>query len=77
MRKMTRLELIADVETGGTRYEDKDASLLGYRFEIVNNSGYVLPSTGGIGTGLFTGLGLTLIGLALLLMLRKRVSEEA
>ncbi len=40
---------------------------------VTNGSGVELPSTGGIGTTVFTVSGLALIGLAVLLLLRRRV----
>ena len=49
-----------------------DAKSKSFRFEVVNNPGYELPNTGGIGTGLFYPLGIGLIGLSIALMLSIR-----
>jgi LPXTG-motif cell wall-anchored protein len=44
--------------------------------EIVNKPGVVLPSTGGIGTTIFYVVGiLLLVGSAVVLVTRKRMSE--
>lgn len=46
--------------------------------KIVNNRGFLLPSTGGVGTTMFTIIGITVISIsaALLIMLRRKAKTE-
>ena len=57
-------EVIYDHANGTT-----DASV---QYKIINSSGHELPSTGGIGTTVFTVVGLVLIAGAIVLLLRRR-----
>ncbi len=72
--------LISESVTGGeTKTVEKNLSSLDVAaLEIVNNQGSLLPSTGGIGTTIFYIVGAVLVvGAAVLLVTKKRMSKEA
>jgi len=48
-----------------------------YKFDVVNNAGAVLPSTGGIGTTIFYVIGsLLVIGAGVVLVTRRRMDAQ-
>ena len=55
---------------------DKTDKITGMNFEIANNAGATLPSTGGIGTTLFYVIGgLLVVGAGVLLVTKKRMGK--
>ena len=69
-----RISMITDTEYAPANYTDLTASNeLLYTFNVLNNPGVELPSTGGRGTALFTAIGAALSGTAgAILTLRRR-----
>lgn len=53
-------------------------SINGVKLDVPNKSGFTLPSTGGMGTQIFTIVGITLmLGTAVVLVTKKRMSNDA
>ena len=68
-------EVEVEDEDGNTKTETKQVPSGG--LEVINNKGTVLPSTGGIGTTIFYVVGgLLVVGAGVLLVTKKRVSDD-
>jgi fimbrial isopeptide formation D2 family protein/LPXTG-motif cell wall-anchored protein len=66
-----------DRNDGTTAVEKNDTATGVYDLKVENNAGSTLPSTGGIGTRIFYGIGsVLLIGAAVLLITKRRMSAE-
>lgn len=52
-------------------------SYAGTAFNVPNNTGFQIPQTGGVGTVIFTVVGLALMGLAVALFRRKKSAESS
>ncbi|MBE5781588.1 MAG: LPXTG cell wall anchor domain-containing protein, partial [Clostridiales bacterium] len=77
---ITTLEATVDMNTGDSNIVDvtaTDTGLSTISFNVANNSGILLPSTGGMGTTIFYVAGGVLVLLALVLLIsRRRMKNE-
>ncbi len=70
-------EIIAKLPIGSTYEDGENNPSTSTQFEVVNNKGTLLPSTGGIGTTIFYAVGAALVvGAGILLFVKKRMGSK-
>lgn len=82
LKNSVEVEITAKYDNDGKLIESSAKSVNAAQYEqteeIANNTGMVLPSTGGIGTKIFYALGaLLVIGSGIVLVVRRRLENEA
>ena len=55
---------------------DRDSHLEANRVEVANSNAFTLPTTGGVGTTIFTVSGMSIVAVAVFLMIRNRRKED-
>ena len=67
--------IMVSFESAFDQFDDPEDYNHVYELEVVNSTGFVLPQTGGVGTMIWTVVGVVLIGLAVLVVVSKRKKE--